>query len=154
MGGEFCNLGEIFNLWKCSFSFQWLWSINGNPLQLFFAWWPAVYGVTLSQAWLKWLSSMKHKAFIWHEHSSQSWLCIRKPWAGASCNRWLGPFWVPDSSDKVPGDTAASGLESILWEAIFYVLKTDLQCNKNKMQMFASVCILSGSLMSRMSATE
>ena len=47
------------------FSLSWIGEGNGNPLQCSYlenprdrgAWWAAVYGVTQSRTWLKWLSS-------------------------------------------------------------------------------------------------
>ena len=77
---------------------------NGNPLQCSClenprdgeAWWAAVYGVTQSQTWLKWLSSssssnsgkiLKHEMDIVFISKRLCWL-----WLGANVNWWLQDY--------------------------------------------------------------
>ena len=64
------------------------WRKNGNPLQYSClenprgrgAWWAAVYGVTQSWMWLKWLSSRKYIQGSLAGHSI-SWCEVNKFWA-------------------------------------------------------------------------
>ena len=82
---EFCGQRSLVGcrLWGCMesdttewlyfhFSLSWIGEGNGNPLQCSClenprdrgAWWAAVYGVTQSRTWLKWLSSSSAKEIL------------------------------------------------------------------------------------------
>ena len=169
---QFMGLRRVGHDWVTSLSC--IGEGNGNPLQCSClenprdggAWWAAVYRVTQSQTWLKWLSSSIH--FTQHLHSvlkasyprratgqvslpakPPSGIFVKIPFPPGCLDTHVLPWLCPPGNDGHPLSASRTWFSSALSpQALAWCLKHGMHSRKCAKKITDCVCLFSSTELS------